>query len=58
MRPNSLTHGGSVWHANGMSELLIRTNHLLLAVERTFSEQDNVSGKAMIFGSFPVRATA
>ncbi|MCJ1321396.1 hypothetical protein MMC15_006740 [Xylographa vitiligo] len=33
-------------------ELLVRTTHLLLALERMLSEQNNASSKAMIFGSF------
>ena len=38
------------------SELLIKTTHLLLAVERTLIEQSNsTGGKAMIFGSFVER---
>ncbi|MCJ1386527.1 hypothetical protein MMC17_009653 [Xylographa soralifera] len=33
-------------------ELLIRTNHLLLTLERMLLEQNNPASKAMIFGSF------
>ncbi|SLM33702.1 F-box domain [Lasallia pustulata] len=33
-------------------ELLVRTTHLLLAVEQSLFEQNNTSDKAMIFGSF------
>ncbi|MCJ1245005.1 hypothetical protein MMC30_002206 [Trapelia coarctata] len=47
----------AVTYSMEYEELLIRTNHLLLAVERTIAEQSNVSGKAMIFGSF-VRTAA
>jgi len=38
-------------------ELFVRTAHLLFAVERSLLEQSNVSGKAMIFGSFATRNT-
>ncbi|MCJ1478531.1 hypothetical protein MMC13_007211 [Lambiella insularis] len=37
-------------------ELQVRTNHLLLAVERMLLEHENASGKAMIFGSFVSRS--
>jgi len=33
-------------------ELLVRTSHLLLMLERSLSQQDNTSGKAVVFGSF------
>ncbi|MCJ1288270.1 hypothetical protein MMC26_007625 [Xylographa opegraphella] len=33
-------------------ELLVRTNHLLLAMERMLSEQNNASSKALVFCSF------
>lgn len=34
------------------SELLVRTSHLLLALEQSFHQQDNYSSKAIVFGSF------
>jgi hypothetical protein len=34
------------------SELVVRTSHLMLAVEASTAEQYNRSGKALIFGSF------
>ena len=33
-------------------ELLVRTSHLLLMLERSLNQQDNTSGKAVVFGSF------
>ncbi|MCJ1485059.1 hypothetical protein MMC06_005232 [Schaereria dolodes] len=36
-------------------ELLIRTTHLLLAVEQNLSQLSNISGKAMVFGAFASR---
>ncbi|KAI4655320.1 hypothetical protein J4E93_000030 [Alternaria ventricosa] len=33
-------------------ELLIRTSHLLLMLERSMLQEDNSSGKAVVFGSF------
>ncbi|KAF2141463.1 uncharacterized protein K452DRAFT_359207 [Aplosporella prunicola CBS 121167] len=33
-------------------ELLVRTSHLLLTFEQSLLEQDNHSGKAVVFGSF------
>ncbi|KAF2684329.1 F-box domain-containing protein [Lentithecium fluviatile CBS 122367] len=33
-------------------ELLIRTSHLLLALEKSMVQEDNSSGKAVVFGSF------
>ncbi|KAF1960748.1 hypothetical protein CC80DRAFT_465030 [Byssothecium circinans] len=33
-------------------ELLIRTSHLLLMLERSLVQEDNTSGKAVVFGSF------
>ncbi|KAF2188617.1 hypothetical protein K469DRAFT_748375 [Zopfia rhizophila CBS 207.26] len=33
-------------------ELLIRTSHLLLMLEKSFVQEDNTSGKAVVFGSF------
>ncbi|KAF2019477.1 hypothetical protein BU24DRAFT_439597 [Aaosphaeria arxii CBS 175.79] len=34
------------------SELLIRTSHLLLTLEKSMVQEDNTSGKAIVFGSF------
>jgi len=36
----------------------VRTTHLLLAVEETQGQHANVSGKAMIFGSFATATAA
>ena len=33
-------------------ELLVRASHLLLMLEKSLSQQDNTSGKAVVFGSF------
>jgi len=33
-------------------ELLVRTSHLLLKFEKSLLQQDNTSGKAVVFGSF------
>lgn len=33
-------------------ELLIRTTHLLLMLEKSMLQEDNSSGKAVVFGSF------
>lgn len=33
-------------------ELLIRTSHLLLMLEKSMNQDDNSSGKAVVFGSF------
>ncbi|KAJ4401999.1 hypothetical protein N0V91_007502 [Didymella pomorum] len=33
-------------------ELLIRTSHLLLMLEKSMVQEDNLSGKAVVFGSF------
>ena len=33
-------------------ELLIRTSHLLLMLEKSMVQEDNSSGKAVVFGSF------
>lgn len=35
-----------------MVELLIRTSHLLLMLEKSMNQEDNSSGKAVVFGSF------
>ena len=35
-----------------MTELFIRTSHLLLALEQSLTQEDNTSGKAVVFGSF------
>ncbi|KIX02182.1 uncharacterized protein Z518_08121 [Rhinocladiella mackenziei CBS 650.93] len=35
-----------------IQELVVRTTHLMLAVEAFMQEQDNRSGKALIFGNF------
>ncbi|KAF7508832.1 hypothetical protein GJ744_008709 [Endocarpon pusillum] len=40
------------------AELVVRTTHLMLAVEETQGQQTNISGKAMIFGSFASAANA
>ncbi|KAI4126784.1 MAG: hypothetical protein LQ347_004834 [Umbilicaria vellea] len=42
----------AVSYSMDYEELLVRTTHLLLAVEQSIFEQSNTSGKAMIFGSF------
>jgi hypothetical protein len=34
------------------TELLIRTSHLLFALEKSLVQEDNSSGKAVVFGSF------
>jgi hypothetical protein len=34
------------------AELLIRTSHLLFALEKSLVQEDNSSGKAVVFGSF------
>ncbi len=36
-------------------ELLVRTRHLLLATEKALLEQQNVSGKALVFGVWETR---
>lgn len=41
-----------------LEELLIRTTHVLLAVERSLVEADADSGKAMVFGSFVNQTSA
>ncbi|ERF76736.1 hypothetical protein EPUS_02275 [Endocarpon pusillum Z07020] len=41
-----------------IKELVVRTTHLMLAVEETQGQQTNISGKAMIFGSFARAADA
>jgi len=33
-------------------EILVKTSHLLLMLEKSLSQQDNTSGKAIVFGSF------
>jgi hypothetical protein len=33
-------------------ELFIRTSHLLLVLEKSLVQDDNSSGKAVVFGSF------
>jgi hypothetical protein len=33
-------------------ELLVRTSHLLFALEKSLVQEDNSSGKAVVFGSF------
>ena len=38
-------------------ELVVRTTHLMLAVEQSVDEQKNTSGKAMIFGNFAIART-
>lgn len=43
---------------NGDIELVVRTTHLMLAVEESMEQQMNVSGKAMIFGSFATAPAA
>lgn len=35
-----------------LAELVVRTTYLMLAVEESVEQQMNISGKAMIFGSF------
>lgn len=35
-----------------ITELLIRTSHLLLMLEKSMVQEDNSSGKAVVFGSF------
>lgn len=37
------------------AELLIRTSHLLLMLEKSLVQEDNSSGKAVVFGSFGTR---
>ena len=37
---------------NGHPELLVRTSHLLLMLEKSALQQENHSGKAVVFGSF------
>jgi len=39
-----------------IQELVVRTTHLMLAVEASTQEQDNRSGKALIFGNFATAA--
>jgi hypothetical protein len=34
------------------TELLIRTSHLLLVLEKSMVQEDNSFGKAVVFGSF------
>lgn len=34
------------------TELLIRTSHLLLMLEKSMVQEDNTSGQAVVFGSF------
>jgi len=38
--------------ADLMLELLVRTSHLLLSLEKSLIQLDNTSGKAVVFGSF------
>ena len=40
------------------AELVVRTTHLMLAVEASTQVQDNHSGKALIFGSFATAAVS
>lgn len=39
-----------------MVELLVRTTHLMLAVETSMQAEHNRSGKALIFGRFATTA--
>jgi hypothetical protein len=34
------------------AELLVRTSHLLFALEKSLVQEDNSSGQAVVFGSF------
>lgn len=38
--------------SNVSAELLVRTSHLLFAFEKSLVQEDNSSGKAVVFGSF------
>ena len=38
------------------TELVVRTTHLMLAVEASMQEQENRSGKAILFGNFATAA--
>ncbi|EXJ54911.1 uncharacterized protein A1O5_12822 [Cladophialophora psammophila CBS 110553] len=41
-----------------IQELVVRTTHLMLAVEASTQQQGNLSGKALIFGSFATTASS
>ena len=39
------------------TELLVRTTHILLAIEKSMLETSSFSGKAVVFGSFVTDTT-
>ncbi|KIW33041.1 uncharacterized protein PV07_04543 [Cladophialophora immunda] len=41
-----------------IQELVVRTTHLMLAVEASTQQQGNISGKALIFGNFATAASS
>ena len=41
-----------IWILTLFAELVVRTTHLMLAVEESMQEQQRTSGKALIFGNF------
>jgi hypothetical protein len=41
-----------------LAELVVRTTHLMLAVEASTQDQDRISGKALIFGNFATAASS
>lgn len=47
-----------VSYAIEIKEVVIRTSHLILAIERSLEEQQNTSGKAMILGTMGSSPTA
>jgi hypothetical protein len=40
------------WNLTNFAELLVRTSHLLFALEKSLVQEDNSSGQAVVFGSF------